>query len=389
MYVERDIENHFRKVASIYDIVAVVGPRQAGKTTFLKAQASRESLTYLMFDDPDVLGLFDADVKRFENQYLKSKSATALDEIQYGAEAGKKLKYLADSGHRLWLTSSSQSILGKEVLSWLVGRVSIVRLFPFSFSEFSRARQQKELPQSVSKRLVWEHMQYGGYPKVVLTEDTELKKTILKDLYETMVLKDVAKVFSIGDIRALETVSRYLSHSVGNILVYGKASNELAISFQTLKKYLDAMEASYLIARVQPFFTNKLKEITKQSKIYFIDPGLRNAIANNFPVNTDNFGKLFENYVFCELLKMNMQIKYWQTKGGAEVDFVVEKNGPIPIEVKTTAPAGITRSLGSFISAYKPKLAVVVFLEGKYAESVVGGCRVVFTDIPGLKMILE
>ena len=127
--MERDIKEHFRQVAAAYNLVAVVGPRQAGKTTFLKAQAKDEDLIYLMFDDPAVLGLFNDDVKRFENQYLKGRPLSVLDEVQYGTGAGRKLKYLADSGYRIWLTSSSQSILGKEVLSFLVGRVSIIRLF--------------------------------------------------------------------------------------------------------------------------------------------------------------------------------------------------------------------------------------------------------------------
>jgi len=391
MYVERDIKEHFRQVASAYNLVAVVGPRQAGKTTFLKALAKDEDLIYLMFDDPDVLGLFNNDVKRFENQYLKGRPLSVLDEVQYGADAGRKLKYLADSGYKVWLTSSSQSILGKEVLSYLVGRVSIVRLFPFSFAEFLRAKGQKELSPAIVQRFVWEHVQYGGYPKAVLSENAELKRTVLKDLYETMVLKDVAKVFSIDDIRALEVLSRYLAHSIGNIIIYEKVSREMNLSFQTLKKYLDAMETSYLISRVQPFFTNKLKEITKQPKLYFVDSGLRNAIANNFPATAENCGALFENYVFSELLKFGLPIKYWQTKGGAEVDFIVEKNDAvIPVEVKTSSsPGRIERSLRSFISSYKPKLAVIVFYEGTCGDCMVDGCKVVFTDIPGLQAALN
>jgi len=391
MYVERDIRDHFDQVAAAYNIVAVVGPRQAGKTTFLKTQAASKDIAYLMLDDPDVLALFDQDVKRFENQYLKGHILAALDEVQYGQDAGRKLKYLSDSGHRIWITSSSQIVLGKEVLSWLVGRVSVVRLFPFSFTEFQRAHGQSESTPGIDKRHMFEHMVYGGYPKAVLTDPIELKKTILKDLYETMVLKDIAKVFSIDDIRSLESLSRYLAHSIGNVLVYQKLSSELDLSFQTVKKYLDGMEASYLIARVQPFFTNKLKEITKQPKLYFIDTGLRNAIANDFPALVDNQGKLFENYVFCELLKLGHMPKYWLTKSGAEVDFILEvQGGPVPIEVKLSSKIGkVERSLRSFISAYHPKHAIVVFYEGTAGESVIDGCTVIHTDIRGLPVALR
>lgn len=389
MYVSRDIRGRFEKIASAYNIVALVGPRQAGKTTFLKEMVKGMDADYLFFDDPDVLGLFDTDVKRFERQFLEGFELAALDEVQYGKEAGRKLKYLADKGRRLWITSSSQIVLGKDVLSWLVGRVSVIRLFPFSFAEFLRARGLRELTPSMSRRSVWEHLLYGGYPRAILSDSIEMKKTILKDLYETMVLKDVAKTFSIDDIASLERLSRYLSHSTGNVLVYGKATSDLDMSFQTLKKYLDAMEKSYLIVRILPFYTNRLKEITKQPKVYFLDTGLRNTIANDFPQSPG--GKLFENYVLTELLKMDLSVRYWQTKSKAEVDFIVEKGGKmIPVEVKLkSTSAAIERSLRSFIGAYKPELAFIVFYDGGEKEIIVDGCRVIFTDIAGLRKALE
>ncbi|MCI0503518.1 ATP-binding protein [Candidatus Micrarchaeota archaeon] len=386
MYVERDIREKFVSASSVYSIAALVGPRQAGKTTLLKELVKGRNAPYLMFDDPDVRGLFDEDIKKFESQYLEGSGLAVLDEVQYGKDAGAKLKYLADRGRTLWITSSSQTLLSKDVLSWLVGRATIMRLYPFSFSEFMRAKGQKEHTEAIIRRLVWEHIVYGGYPKVATTEGTDMKKTILRDLYELMVLKDVAKTFSIDDIGSLERFVRYLTHSIGNVLVYGKAASDMGLSFQTVKKYLDAMERSYLICRVGPFFSNKLKEVTKQPKIYFADTGLRNAIANDFPQDMSERGKLFENYVFSELLKLGFTVKYWQTKAKAEVDFVLETDGvPIPIEVKLSPTNGkIERSLRSFIDAYRPKLALVVSYNGSPGETRVGGCRVVFTDVPGL-----
>jgi len=385
MYIEREIKEKFESVSTVYNIVAVVGPRQAGKTTFLKERIKGLNASYVMLDDPDARRLFNEDIKKFEIQYIKGREITVLDEVQYGNDAGSKLKYLADKGCRIWVTSSSQTVLSKEVLSWLVGRVTLLKLYPFSFSEFLRAKGQKETVAEITKRNVWEHAVFGSYPKVVLTEDTEMKVTLLRDLYTTMVLKDVAQTFSIADIRSLEEFSRYLSHSIGNVLVYEKVASEMKLSFQTVKKYLDAMEKSYFITMVQPFFTNKLKEITKQPKVYFVDTGLRNAIANRFPNSLKEEGKLFENYVLTEILKLGFQVKYWLTKTGLEVDFIAEKNGfMIPVETKINAsPEKIERGLRSFIDKYKPKLAVVVFYEGTPGELIVNGCRVIFTDIYG------
>ena len=389
MYIERMIKDRFYKLFENYSMIAVVGARQSGKTTFLKKQMEGFKSSYVLFDDPDARELFEEDIKKFEKQFIENYEVSVLDEVQYCKDAGGKLKYLVDSGHRLWITSSSEIILSKEILSFLVGRVSILKLFPFSFEEFQVVKSQRELTQSILERMIWEHSAYGGYPKVVITDDIEMKRTILNDLYETMLLKDVARVFSIEDIGVLEDFSRYLAVSIGEIISYENISNDLGVSFQTIKKYLDAMEKSYLVCRVYPFFTNKRKEIVKRPKIYFIDTGLRNSIAKNFDSKVD--GKLFENYVFSELLKLNVVPKYWRRKTKAEVDFVVEREKElIPIEVKLNTQVGkIERGLRSFIATYKPKNALIVTYKGEKGREKIGGCDVYYTDILGMKKILS
>src|SRR3989344_1150312 len=193
MYIKREIERRFEQLQQSNTIIAVVGARQAGKTTLLKEHIKGRGAAYILFDDPDARTLFEEDVKRFERQYMESADVTVLDEVQYCADAGAKLKYLFEHGRRMWITSSSEMILRKEILSYLVGRVSILRLYPFSLTEFLLARGQKELTPASAKRAVWEHALYGGYPKIVLTDDRELKTALLRDLYETMMLKDMAQ----------------------------------------------------------------------------------------------------------------------------------------------------------------------------------------------------
>ena len=383
MYVERTIKERFDKIKDAYALIAVVGARQAGKTTFLKEQMAGAKASYLLFDDPDIRELFEEDIKKFEQQYLGNHLAV-FDEVQYCREAGSRLKYLADSGHKIWLTSSSEVILGKEVLSYLVGRVSVLKLYPFSFPEFLAARDQKALTANVEKRLVWEHLTYGGYPKVVLAEDNELRRIILKDLHDTMLLKDVARTFSIDDINALERMSRYLAHNAGSILSYGTAAKTLGISFPTLKKYLDALEKSYLVALAPPYSRNRNKEISRQPKVYFIDTGMRNSIAKTFASEVD--GKLFENYVFSELLKAGFSPKYWRTKAGAEVDFILESGEQtIPVECKLRSDS-TEKSLRSFISAYRPSRAYIVTYEMTRKETTIDGCDVL---ICGIRELVE
>jgi len=389
MYIKRSIKNKFDKISNNYNMVAIVGARQAGKTTFLKKQMENKNSSYILFDDPDARSLFEEDIKKFEKQFISNHNVSVLDEVQYCKDAGRKLKYLVDSDYKLWITSSSEIILSKDILSFLVGRVSIIKLFPFSLKEFLIAKSQKALTPKILDRTIWEHATYGGYPKVVLTEDIDIKKTILSDLYDTMLLKDVARTFSIEDIRSLEEFSKYLAFSIGDIISYDKISSNLNMSFQTIKKYLDAMEKSYLIYRVHPFFTNKKKEIVKQPKLYFVDTGLRNNVAKNFDVNID--GKLFENYVLSELLKMGFSPKYWRTKTKTEVDFIIEKESKIiPIEVKIQTEIGkVERSMRSFIETYKPEKSIFVTLKGNKGQTKINDCNLIYTDILNLEKHLS
>jgi len=379
MYVHRDVEGLFDKLANVYNILAIVGARQAGKTTLVKKKLEEYVGNYISLDDPDARELFNEDVKKFEKAYIERNKITCIDEIQYGREAGIKLKYLADKGYKLWVTSSSEILISKEILSYLVGRVSIIRLYPFSLNEFVRARNIKSLTNKIKRRVIWEHISYGGYPKVVLTEDVEIKRIILRDLLETMLLKDVSMAFSIDNIYTLDKLTKYLAINIGKPVSYENITSLLEVSFQTLKKYLDALEKSYVIKRIYPFYTNKTKELSKRPKIYFIDTGLRNMILKEFLKEPE--GSVFENYVLTELLKAGFSVRYWRTKAGAEVDFVLEKNSEvIPIEVKSKITK-IGRSMKSFIKTYKPEKAFLVFYRGKERKERHGETKVYFMDL--------
>lgn len=387
MYIEREIKERFEKLNKVYPMISLVGARQSGKTTFLKEHMKKLKSSYLLFDDPDIRNLFEEDIKKFEKQYIEGYDISVLDEVQYCKDAGRKLKYLAEKGRKIWITSSSEAILSKEVLSYLVGRVSIIRLYPFSIQEFLNAKNQKEMTKETLERNIWEHINYGGYPKVVTVEDSELKKTILQDLYETMILKDIARTFAIENIKSLEEFSKYLAINIGGLISYENISKDIKISFQSLKKYLDAMEKSYLIIRINPFYKNKINEIKKQPKIYFIDTGLRNSIAKGFNNTVD--GRIFENYVLSELIKIGFYPKYWRTKSKSEIDFIIEKNNEIiPIEVKLNAEYKVKRSMLSFIEIYKPKRAFIIVYKGESKKMKINNCEINFINILEMRKIL-
>ncbi|MBI4727097.1 ATP-binding protein [candidate division TA06 bacterium] len=377
MYINRSIEPELQKHIRLFDVTALVGPRQAGKTTLMRKRL--ESLSggrYFSFDDPDVLALFDRDIKHFERQYLAPGGLTGLDEAHYGSDAGRKLKYLADRGHRLVISSSSELLLSKQVLSQLVGRVGVIRLFPFSLAEFGQAAGLVETTPAIKERLLWEHAAYGGYPKAALSPELEDKRTILDSLYNTLLYKDVAQNFSITDLAGLERLVRFLAGNIGLLLSFQTAAKFTGISYPTLKKYLEALEKSYLIRLITPLATNPNKEIVRQPKIYFLDTGLRNAGLGQYPASLEDQGALFENYVFTELLKMSVSLKYWRTKARAEVDFVIQTGKTLlPIEVKLK-PGARPSGLASFIEQHHPARALIVCSTGPVSERKVNGCLV-------------
>ena len=147
MFVERDLRTWFEKVDGVYDMISLVGPRQAGKTTFLKHLIQGTKAEYLSFDDPVAREMFEQDINMFQRQYLSNESTTVLDEVGYCNNAGIGLKYLVDNGNKLWITSSSETLLGKEVMSYLVGRVSILRLFQFNTKSLKSVFFPRPSPQ--------------------------------------------------------------------------------------------------------------------------------------------------------------------------------------------------------------------------------------------------
>ena len=384
VYVERDIRERFEFLTGIYDMVAIVGPRQSGKTTFLRNRLSGDASSYVLLDDLEARRLFEENPRIFEQRFLEGRDVTVLDEVQHCSGAGRTLKYFVDTGRRLWITSSSEVLLGRDVLSHLVGRVSILRLYPLSLPEYLRARGETAFDPGILERLVWEHMTFGGYPRVVLADDQEAKRTILRDLRETMLFKDVSRTFSIDKLDQLTDLCTVLASTPGTLLSYDQLSNTLDLSFRTVKKYISALEKSYMVTVVPPFFENRSKEISKQARAYYVDTGLRNLIAGGFDAPPD--GRLFENYVLTELLKMGRDVRHWRTKGGAEVDFVVgTEGGPVPVECKLRArPPRLGSGLRSFLRAYRPEEAYVVSHRGEDRRVEVGDTSVRFVNVLGL-----
>ncbi|MBU3923440.1 MAG: ATP-binding protein [Nanoarchaeota archaeon] len=379
MYVNRDLEQKLKKYMGAKEILAVVGARQCGKTTLVREVfdgIKSGKKKFITFEDRSVLEMFTEDIDLFIDKYVKGFNYLFIDEFQYAKEGGKLLKFIYDTEKvKIVITGSSAVDLSIHSIKFLVGRIFVFELYPFSFKEFLRYKDErvygvfkkgkysKEMIDMINKYYD-EFVIYGGYPRVVVSKDNEERKEVLKNIYNTYFLKEIKEILQLSDDYKLSKLIKVLALQLGGLLNYNELSNATGFSYLDLLKNLNILKKTFVCLESRPFFSNKKKELVKTSRIYFLDNGLRNYIISNFQGLVDRVdgGVLNENFVAGELVKMGVFLKYWRTKVGAEVDFVIEKNGKIvPLEVKSNLVSDkITRSYKNFIDMYKIKRGFVL-----------------------------
>ncbi|NIA30669.1 MAG: DUF4143 domain-containing protein, partial [Actinobacteria bacterium] len=206
------------------------------------------------------------------------------------------------------------------------------------------------------------------------------KRVIIKEIYDSYIKKDVTDFLKIENISGFNKLTQLLAFTSGQVVNKSNVSLNAGINYQTLEKYLQILQDTFVIETVHPFFSNKLKEIVKNPKIYFLDPGLYNHAVNNFNDITfrADAGVLREQFVFRgikTIMGADFQLKFWRTKIGAEVDFIIEKGRQIiPIECKSLLKRPQLQSSAlSFIKQYSPNLLLVantkLFFETKIANT--------------------
>ncbi len=368
MYIERFLEKKIEKYLDSPEIIAIFGPRQVGKTTLLKELYKRsKNPIFLTFEDIELKALFEEDIKSFIKLYIEPYNTIYIDEFQYAKTGGKNLKFIYDTteGKKIFISGSSAMELSINAVKYLAGRIFVFHLYSFSFGEFLNYKDKNlyELikadsnpsPLIINKvnGYLNEYLIYGGYPRVILAESKDEKKEVLKNLLNIYLLRDIKDVAGIVDEVKMYKLLKALSLQIGNVVVYNELANLIGVSAIKLKEYLDILEKVFLIKKIVPFFTNKRLEIVKNPEIFFYDLGLRNAIINNFlPLeNRSDGGAILENFVFRELIESDL--KFYRTKNGAEVDFIL--NDAIPIEVKSNlSDLKIGKSFHYFLENYKP-----------------------------------
>ncbi len=377
MYIGRFLEKDIVRYLKKREVLAVIGPRQCGKTTLLKHIFSGlKNAAFLDFEDRETLELFDEDIKSFCDIYVKSNDYLFIDEFQYAKDGGRKLKYIYDTYRtKVIVSGSSVSALSVKNIQFMVGRIFVFNLYPFSFGEYLSHKEPKlydiyaknRLTRQIIERITPyfnEFCLYGGYPRVILADDKKEKDTVLRNIYNTYFLREVKEILNLPEDYKLSKLILALALQVGNLINYNELCGVTGFDNKELASNLNALEKTFICLRSPPFYTNKRTELVKAQKIFFMDNGFRNAVIKNFQqVRTrQDKGALYENFVASELHKSGIEVKYWRSKSKAEVDFVIDKaESPIPVEVKSDLKKPkLSKSFLSFTEKYNPKKCFVL-----------------------------
>lgn len=384
-YVERDL-----RLQPDHRVCLVVGPRQAGKSTLIwktLADAGEPGL-HLNCEEPSVRhwlrspAAFLADVA----ERVGEVPTLFFEEIQRLPEAGLFLKGVVDRrpGKRIFATGSSSFDLEARTRESLAGRARRHLLLPLSLAEMAASSEgaaplvrEAALAEGVDQAL-----RHGGYPTVFGAEQPHDE---LAGLVEAFVVRDASDRFRLRHPAALRKLLELAASQVGNLVNYSEWAALCRVSNDTVATYARLLEETHIIRLVRPFVGGKRAEITSTPKVFFVDNGVRNQVFGGFgrPADRADHGALLENLIFTELHKtlnpLLDGLKFWRSKSGAEVDFVIERQGRLAgCEVKAGDCRGrVTRAGRSFIDAYQPDLFVVVN-RGPAGERCVGDTPVVF-----------
>jgi len=343
-----DYESEIEKKYKTEEIIFLKGVRRSGKSTILinhiknllNQGVKKEEILFINLEDPRFAPFLDLSLlEKIKEAYIyylkpKNKPHIFLDEIQNidGFEKWLNKEYELKSGF-LYATGSNSKLLSKEIGSALSGRYLDVLVYPLSFREFLQFKGLNITNEFeyISNRLEIERyfeefMEFGGFPKVVLMEDEEVKKAELKSYFDSILLRDIVARYKLDNFLKLEQLAVFLLSNISNLVSNNKLKNILNISYETIEKYMEYLQNAFLIYTVKKFDWSLKKQIVNPKKVYSIDTGLSKRVS--FEVGKKK-GDLLENIVFLELKRRFENIYYYKTKDSYEVDFLVKENEKI------------------------------------------------------------
>lgn len=332
MMINRECSAVLRKLSTYFPVVSVTGPRQSGKTTLVKEVFSEKE--YVSLEHPQIRKQAENDPQDFLNQFPQG---AIIDEVQRVPDLFSYIQCIVDEKKEMGfyiLTGSNQFEYMQNITQSLAGRISILKLLPFSYLEIYNKRKI-DLNETLLK---------GMYPAIF---DRDIPATDYYSSYiETYLERDVRQIKNVTDLSLFHKFLALCAGRTGQILNKNSLSNECGISQPTIEKWLTILEASFIIYRMPPYFKNIKKRIIKSPKLYFFDTGLvcnllgiyEQQQLRNHPLR----GEIFETFIISELLKyryhkgQRSNYHFYRDNHMNEIDVIIDTGfGPVPIEIKS------------------------------------------------------
>lgn len=348
--IQRDLYTKIEPVLHSPEAIIITGMRRVGKTTllrFIQEKLPHDNTIFLDLENPLNRRYFEEEnyekivgTLKFLGIDTGKQGYVFLDEAQFVKSLPSAVKYLSDHYPiKFFLSGSSSFYLKNHFSESLSGRKYIFELFPLSFREFLRLKNEKintsNIHAPVSKEIFEEidfyyaeYLMYGGFPGVAQKSSLEEKRMMLEDIFSSYFQLEIVQLGDFQKTNVVRDLLLLLLERIGSKLDVQKLSRELSVARQTITRYLDFLEDTYFIHRIRPMSHSRDAELRSIQKFYACDTGL----AAHFSKASD--GALFENAVFSALQQRG-EVNYYQRKNGAEIDFIVNKD--TAYEVKLAA----------------------------------------------------
>lgn len=357
-YKPRTLEHFFLKSSQQFPVMIVTGPRQIGKTTFLRHMAD-ETRTYVTLDDPMIQSLAKEDPALFLQRFTPP---LLIDEIQHAPQLLPYIKMIVDQNRKsgqFWLTGSQQFHLMKDVSESLAGRAGIVNLLGFSQRELSKnhtaspfiptkeSLQDRNGSKSILLPALYQKIWLGSFPALYQKQSPD-RDLFYSSYIQTYLQRDVRHLTNVGDEAAFLRFLRACAARTGQMLSMENLCRDSDINHATGKRWLSILENSGIIYKLEPYHSNINKRLVKTPKLYFLDTGLASYLTewtNSVTLEAGAMsGAFLETWIVSEILKSwwhngkRAPIYYYRDKDTKEIDILIHQDGTIyPIEIKKSA----------------------------------------------------
>lgn len=317
-------------------VVIIYGPRQVGKTTLVKKLLAKTKLKnkYMTGDDLQLSAQLSACTMTSTQNFVGNYELLVIDEAQKIPNIGLALKLMIDNYPKKYFiaTGSSSFDLASQTSEALTGRKKTIHLYPISQYELSQDLSVSELTTLHESFLL-----HGSYPEVITSDNYDQKAETISLIANSYLLKDILEYSGIKNSHKVLNILKLLALQVGSEVSTVEIASNVSLDHKTVINYLDLLEKSFVIFSLGGFSRNLRKEVSKMSKYYFYDNGIRNALINNFNHLQDrnDVGQLWENFLVIERMKRNSyqnirtNYYFWRTYDQKEIDLIEEHHGQL------------------------------------------------------------